>query len=79
MTLFSLKWGQDLENWAAYPTKNSQAYPGGFQMQFCRLRVMGAKSKPNAKEMPTAFDKTPKKSLGQKLPPKNIPSRISKP
>ena len=40
---------------------------------------MGANSKPNAKEMPTASDKTPKKSLDQKLPPKNIPCRISKP
>ena len=29
MTLFSLKQGQDLENRAAYPTKNCQAYPRG--------------------------------------------------
>ena len=28
MTFFGLKQGQDLENRAAHPTKNSQVYPG---------------------------------------------------
>ena len=29
MAYFGLKWGQDLENWAAHPTKNSEEYPRG--------------------------------------------------
>ena len=52
---------------------------GVLRIQLTGMIEWEQKSKPNAKEMPTASDKTPKKSLGQKLPPKNIPSRISKP
>ena len=43
MTLFGLKYGQDLENRVAHPTKNSQEYPPGLWKQETICKVV----KPN--------------------------------